>query len=379
MKKSGKLILMVITFVLVVISIYLVNATVERVNSRATAGWGDNCGGRESYTKKQISAGILDDSIIFNSISDNPIGNEKNFVDARLNNGVNNVWNANEIKVEDGKEYYVRLYVHNNNPNGLDAISTNTSVAFSIPTVSAKTIAVYGFIYSDNATPSEYWDGVTFTADNAFHLEYQYGSAVISNNGIGEQDGGYPISDDIVLKAGQKGTLIGYDKLDGRLPGGNDYASIIGIRVKAVYDYDYTVSQKVRIADTKGWPEGDYVDAEVGDEVEFQIEYVNTDEITHKNVMIRDILPKNLEYIEGSTKLYNSNFREGVTIDQDSIITTGINVGHYAPGANAIVRFRATVIDVSLIDGSNTLVNWSQCSVSKKTIQDYACVMLNKK
>lgn len=383
MKKTVWFVLLtLLTFIILAITIFLSFWGNKTISNRAGSNWGDNSSGRKSYTLKEVNSGILGDTIVFNSISNGTIGNEKNFVGASLNTGINlgnnNVWNANEIKVEDGKEYIVRLYVHNNNPNGLDAISTNTSVAFSIPTVSAKALSVYGYIFCDNASPSKYWDGVTFTADNAFHLEYQYGSARISNSGIGSPEEGYPLSDDIVLKADQKGTLIGYDKLDGNMPGGYDYASYVWLCVKAVYDYDYTVSQKVRIAGAKGWPDGDYVDAQVGDEVEFQIEYVNTDETTHRNVMIRDVLPASLEYVEGSTTLYNGSFKDGATANQDSIITTGINIGHYAPGANAFIRFRAKVIDVSLGDGSNTLVNWSQCGVSQKTIQDYACVKVNK-
>ena len=59
---------------------------------------------------------------MLNSISDSVIGDEKNFVGAREDTGVNagasNVWDGNEISVTPGKTYLIRLYVHNNNPNG---------------------------------------------------------------------------------------------------------------------------------------------------------------------------------------------------------------------------------------------------------------------
>ena len=51
--------------------------------SEVTAGWGDNGGGRPSYTLDEINADILKDTIIFNTISDSVNGNEKNFVSAR--------------------------------------------------------------------------------------------------------------------------------------------------------------------------------------------------------------------------------------------------------------------------------------------------------
>lgn len=67
-----------------------------------------------------------------------------------------------------------------------------------------------------------------------------------------------------------------------------------------------------------------------------------------------------------------------MNILSDTITDYGINIGHYDKGANAYVRFTAEVVDKSLQCGSNTLVNWIQGSVGKKTIQDYATVVLNK-
>ena len=272
----------------------------------------------------------------------------------------------------------IRLYVHNNNPNGVNAISRNTRVAFSLPTTSAKQVQVNGFIYSDNATPSEYWDYVNFNSDQAFHLEYVYGSALLENNGIGA-NGGIKLGDEIVTKAAsERGVQIGYDKLDGNVPGCYTYANYVTIRVKAVFDTDYRIEQKVRLAGTTEWKTS--VDAKVGDKVEFQVQYKNTsnDAITHRDVTIKDILPKNMQYVKGTTKLFNSNHPNGMNILSDTITDYGINIGHYDKGANAYVRFTAEVVDKSLQCGSNTLVNWIQGSVGKKTIQDYATVVLNK-
>lgn len=339
--------------------------------------WGDNEGGRESYTKDQIGEGVLGDKIIFNTISDSTIGDEKNFVGARINDGnygSDNRWEGNEITVEDGKEYLIRLYVHNNSPKGYDAVAENVHVSFSIPSVSQKSIEVNGFISSSNATPSEYWDYVRFTSDKAFHLEYIYGSGLLENNGIGAGKG-LALSDDVVMAA-SGGTLIGYDALDGKIPGGLDFASYITIKVKAVVDTDYAINQEVRIVgDTdKTWKKS--VDAKVGDKVEFQLEYLNADPngITHENVMVGNILPSNLKYVPGSTRLWN-DFFDGDTVDQDDIVTEkGINIGNYGAGANAFVRFTAEVVDNNLVNGSNVLVTWGDVTVKGFIIQDSARV-----
>lgn len=347
------------------------------------SAWGDNGGGRASYTVNQINSGVLGNRIVFNSISNSTIGDEKNFVGARENTGVNagaaNVWNGNDITVEDGKEYIVRLYVHNNSPKGTSAISRNTRVAFNLPTTSAKQVQVNGYIFSDNATPSEYWDYVNFNANQAFHLEYVYGSALLENNGIGA-NGGYKLGDEIVTKAAsENGVQIGYDKIDGNIPGCYEYASYVSIRVKAVFDTDYIVEQKVRKVGTSNWS---YTleDAKVGDKVEYQIQYKNTSATnqTQTDVMIKDILPQNMKYVAGSTKLYNGNHPNGATVNQDTLVTTGINIGSYEKDANAYIRFTAEVIDKNLACGSNTLVNWAQAGVGQKTIQDYTSVVLNK-
>lgn len=360
--------------------------------------WGDSDGGRPSYTVKEIDNGAIgatpssvgDDfknspnypgQIIFNAISDGIIGDEKDYVGARectvLENGRCNgantetIWNANDITVEDGKTYIVRAYVHNNNPNGEDAVAENTRIHFSIPTYSSRTIQVNGFITSDNASPREYVDYVNFNSDTAFHLEYIEGSALLENEGIGKN--GYSLNDDIVND--QNGVLIGYNALDGKIPG--DCDNFVTIQVKVVYDNEFTVTTQARILGSTDKTWRNTLDAKIGDKVEFQIAYTNTSLDTHNNVVIRDILPANLEYINGSTMLYNSNDPKGTRIIDDTITTeAGINIGHYAPGANAYIRFTAEVTDQTLGYGYTTLVNWAQANAgntddTRVVLQDY--------
>lgn len=76
---------------------------------------------------------------------------------------------------------------------------------------------------------------------------------------------------------------------------------------------------------------------------------------------------------------YNSTHPDGLSIDQDSPVTVGINVGHYYPGANAVVAFTAEVIDKDLQSGSNTLVNWVQGGVNGYSPkQDYSSIIISK-
>ncbi len=378
-------------------------AGVAAVPSLVSA-WGDNGtynnGHRRSYTVEEINNGAIGatkksdgenyknsknypGTIVFNSINvSEPIGgDERAFVAARENTGVNagkdNKWTSiNDVKVEDGKEYIVRMYVHNNNPNGVDAVAENTRVRFNIPSASAKEVKVNGFITSSNATPSQYVDYVNFVSDNNFHLEYVYGSALLENNGVGA-NGGVQLSDDIV-KAKEAGVLIGYNALDGKVPGCYQYANYVTIRVKAVFDYDFTVEKKVRIAGDadKTWKES--VDAKVGDKVEFQIHYQNTGSDWQEHVAIRDALPSNLRYVEGSTKLMNANHPSGDPVAEDYLVNEGLKIGSYSANANAYLLFTAEVVDDNLACGSNTLINWAQARVGDTVVKDDAQVKVAK-
>ena len=342
----------------------------------AVSAWGDSDGGRRSYTIEEINSGVLGDKIVLNSISNSVIGDEKNFVGARLDNGDNgakNVWNGNEITAEDGKDYIVRLYVHNNNPKGTDAVAKGVTTTFVVPTTSGTSVEINGLIETTNAAPSTYWDNVIFKSKDGsnFHLEYYGGSALLENNGIGK-NGGIALSDKIVTE----GVQIGYDALDGNVPGCYQYANYVTIKVKAVYDTSYTVEKQVRKVGEKDWKES--VDANIGDEVEFQIVYKNTSNNTETGVTVKDVLPKGLEYVKGTTKLYNAGYPSGLTAE-DKLTTSGLNIGSYTAGSNAIIRFSAKVVEDSLKCGENTLTNWGQVSVNgNKVLQDSASVKTSK-
>lgn len=354
--------------------------TLQFASPITVSAWGDNSGlpdMRPSYTKADIDAGKLGDTITFNSISDNdPYGDEKNFMSARMYNDtdLSHPWNKNEITVEDGKEYVIRMYVHNNSPKGRNAIAKDTHVFFSIPSDSGTQLKITGFLDSSNATPTEYWDSVVFNSCNgeSFHLEPVIESARIYNKGVGRGDDGAKLSDEIITNI--KGVLIGFDSLNGEIPGYFEFDAFVTMRVKVIYEYKYTVNTEVRIAgDTdKTWKES--VDAKIGDKVEFLIEYRNTSTKTQNHVIVGDILPDNLKYIEGSTKIYNGSHPNGATVERDSIIDDGLIIGSYETNSNAYIRFTAEVVDETFTCGLFTLRNWGRVSVGLNLIQDSADV-----
>lgn len=225
---------------------------------------------------------------------------------------------------------------------------------------------------------------MNFQSNVPFHLEYVYGSALLENNGFasvnniynvaGGGNGPVTLSDDVIT---DDGTLIGFYGLDGRVPGCYKYAEYVTIRVKVVYDNDFLVEKKVRLNGTKEWSKT--VEAKVGDKVDFQIQYKNTSEEKQFDVIVKDTLPSNLRYVPGTIKIKNGSHPNGATVEGDSLVTGGLQVGNYGKNSNVYLMFTAEVVDDDLAEGSNTLVNWVQAMVGETVNQDYARVVLYKK
>lgn len=362
---------------------------------------------RPLYTQSEIDSGQLDylmneDKVTFNSIRDPNARfyDEQYFVGVRIddgNHGEYNVWSHDSIAAKDGETYIIRAFIHNNAISSETSwkedgrgVAHNTKVAFNLPQISDTKINVHGIISATNAVPQEIRDNIVFESENnqPFHLEYIFGSALLENNGIGSAasnngTSGRQISDDIV-KAKSGGTLIGYDALNGEFPGCYQFFSFVTIKVQVVYDYStFTLNKTARLTDSTDDNWYDNLDAKIGDEVEYQIVYHNTSIHNEYNVTLIDKLPDNMEYIKDSTRLWNEKYPNGATNTDNTILTEGINIGNYAPDANAYVRFRVRIVDKNLAHGSNLLVNWVKGTVDYGTpnemvLQDFANVTIQK-
>ena len=318
------------------------------------------------------------DYITFNSITNNPVigGDEKDFVGIR-EVGSNAKW-TNNMKVQNGKEYYVRMYVHNNAASNLNLVAENVVAKLNVPTTTAKNVTVQGQISASNAKPNTVWDEATFSSDNDFNLAYVAGSALFENNGMGTTK----LPDSIVNNTGAK---LGYDKLDGKIPGCFQYAGYVTVKVKAQVsqpqekNIDLAKTVRNKTNGEKSWVET--ANAKSGDTVQFQIHAKNTGSAEIQNLVIRDILPKGLNYVAGSTKLYNTSNPKGLKVSDNVIQNSGINIGSYQPNGDAYVRFDATVsAENSLpVCGDNTLTNIAQASDQKIVKNDTASVKVTKK
>lgn len=83
----------------------------------------------------------------------------------------------------------------------------------------------------------------------------------------------------------------------------------------------------------------DRVYAVPGERIRFRIGIRNMSSEMFRNLTLRDILPTGLSYINGSTRIYNAKHPQGVTLSDNIITDMGVNIGDYAPGANAWIYF----------------------------------------
>lgn len=300
----------------------------------AVFAWGPD---RELFTMEEPASYVT-----FNSITNNPThGDERNFVQVKQSDADNSTY-ADSIALTPGKKYSVYVYYHNNAADSYNAsgegVAVDSFARVEIPGLvksgSTGTKAV-GFVGASNAKPKQVWDDISFSNSTAGDIALRYvpGSAKIYSNGAVD---GMTVSDNIVTT----GAPLGYDKLDGKLPGCNEYAGYIIFEIMADQP-NFTIEKQVRLEGTTDWKEN--VEAKPGATVEYQVRYQNTGTTRQSDVVLKDTLPENMEYIKGSTWLKNSNFPNATNVSDRLVSSTGINIGSYLPGAAGYVKFSAKV------------------------------------
>lgn len=310
------------------------------------------------------------DHVTFNSITNNPnYGDERNFVTIKDTANVNAGGWTDDISVQNGKEYYVRMYVHNNAADNLNLVAENVTAKFNVPAQTAKRVQIDGYLSSTNATPTQVWDQAVFSSASNFNLTYVQGSATYTNNVF---TAGTGLSDSVV----SSGAKLGYNTLDGNIPGCFKYSGYVIFKVKAnTSDFDIQKTVRVNGATDKTFKES--VAVKPGDKVDYQIYFKNTGSNQLQNVVIKDILPAGVTYVAGSTYLHNSDGTKQVA---DGVTAGGIIIGGYMPGGDAYVKFTAQVVssDKLPVCGVNTLRNVASATTTTGTKEDTADVTVPK-
>lgn len=293
---------------------------------------------------------------VFNSFINTPsYGDERAFVDARRSDQTASGSYKNVLNDVTGgsKEVVIRTYVHNNansstNASGL-GIAKNAKVRIALPTAESQTLRARGYISADNASPALVEDTVDLVGSQKFKVEYVPGSAIIYNNGAYKNGG--KLSDNVVTT----GAPIGYDSLNGKLPGCFEYEAVVQIRVRIVTKESSTLkfNKQVRLAGTKEWKKE--VKAKPGDKVEWLLTTDAIGKAPQNNIIVRDVPAPNTELVPGTVKWIDAV--QNATQNDKPLFDGGINVGNYVDGGGFYIMF-----------SSKVLGNFDECEVRVRNL-----------
>jgi uncharacterized repeat protein (TIGR01451 family)/LPXTG-motif cell wall-anchored protein len=210
---------------------------------------------------------------------------------------------------------------------------------------------ITGFIDASNAKPKSVWDNATAKTSSAVALRIVPGSAKIaSSNGAVN---GAKLPDSLFTT----GTPLGYDALNGVLPGCNKYSGYITYQF-TVDKPDFTLEKQVSVDGGKTWVKS--AKTTPGSTIQYRLIYTNTGTVRQDNVVLKDELPAGVSYVPGSSFIANSTTNGSYKSTIDGITSAGgYKIGSYAPKGNAYFKFSAKVPanDKLAKCGDNTLTN----------------------
>ena len=353
-------------------------AAVSAASALAVFAWGSP---RKTFTMENPA-----DYITFNSITNNVIGDERYFVSASRWTGSNaDNYFSDATEVEADKEYVVRMYVHNNMASDLpNNVAENVRAYVTLPTTTAKSITITGTVTSSNANPNKVWDETTLKSKNGevFNLAYVPGTAKYMNTDDNKNVRYFSLSDSLFTNSG---AALGYNQMDGKIPGCNKYSGYITFHVKAQFakkteNPNVSIQKEVKLLGSDKWSEE--VTAKAGETVRYRITAKNAGNTKLENFSVRDILPTGLTYVKGSTTVATAQYPKGTSVSDNIITDGGVNLGTFDANAVAYIYFNATVNSAVAEKCNNSLLrNVAQLTSSSinHTREDSADVFVQGK
>lgn len=333
--------------------------------------WGPD---RPTYTLENPA-----DHVVFNSITNNKKhGDERNFVQIKEVGGTY----KEQVSLTPGKEYEVYAFYHNNAKSYLNSkehnykgIAVDAKMRMNFPKSVRKgeKARFDSVISASNAQPRDVWDeayGLN-TTDQDLHLQVIPGSAKITNLG---KSNGSTMPNTLFTT----GAPLGYDALDGKVPGCNEFSGYVTYRFKVAEPQkpNFTVEKQVAPAGSKQFSK--QITAKPGETVEYKIQYKNTGNIQQNNVALKDILPQGVQYVAGSAYIASASTNGQWKQMTDALVSAGgTNIGSYTAGSNAYIKLRAT-INKDLACGEHSLINTAEIHTQYGMKKDTAKVIVKK-
>lgn len=271
-----------------------------------------------------------------NSVFDtDEYGYEPNFLSIKPSDGDEGSYGSSVV-AQPGQSYTVAVAVHNDATAGGEAVE-GVRLRVQMPGVAKGSAPAYGFLSASNTSPAEILDGATLVGedpDHEFAIRYVTDSAVVHTQGAAD---GMHLGDELFTD----GAAIGCDALDGIIPAEQRCAIWVTYEVRIDQpNFEAAAVAKMKGSDT--WSSS-YV-AKSGDKVTVAVTYKNTGTTQQDDVVLRVQLPQNAQFVSGSATWRNASAERDMDAG-DGLVERGINLGSYAPGANAWAQFEMVVQD----------------------------------
>ena len=294
-------------------------------NDLAFAGWGP---GRTVATADNRPS-----TPMLNSLVDHPdYGDERNFYRVKLADDPDARF-TDDLIVEAGKVYEFAVIISNDAREGSEPLH-DVRLRIQMPGVAKQNVASQVLLTSANTNPQKIWDGVNLVGEvpaDQFALRYISSSAILHTGGGAN---GTVLADDVF----ENGVQIGCDRLDGVVPSGARCQSYVSFKIR-IDKPNFSASALAKVGNDS-WSQTSV--ATTGDRVTIMVAYRNRGTTRQDDVVLRVKLPDNIRYVAGSTKWISARIGHYLPASDD-IADVGINVGSYAPGAEAAAQFQVTM------------------------------------
>ncbi len=255
--------------------------------------------------------------------------------------------------------------------NGIEqTVARNTTIRVELPQSPSKILISNGYLSADNA--AQVTDTFTVNVSQDAFLEYIPGTTQHYTNGNQTPQ---PLPDGITSAQGLN---------IGDVTGCWEYAGYVVFQVKvkapgvADIAIEKTVANSTADAGSQNWV--DQNTANPGDVLAYRLYFANPGTATATNVIVSDVLPGHVTYMNGTTKLYTNATGTGGQGLPDTITTKGIELGDLDVGgaSSGYIVFQVK-INPNLAVGNYTLTNIARITAANvaQEKQDTAVTLIN--
>ncbi|WP_143086759.1 hypothetical protein [Lentzea flaviverrucosa] len=273
---------------------------------------------------------------VFNSVTDNTLGDERFFL--RLRGVGAKKWvSAGSLPVEVGSRYEGTIRFRNDNADRAAGLSRQTRVSMMLPAVVDGRAHATATVSSGSADPPEVWRWLVLASSgSAVLIRVVPNSASLHTTRIPAG-----VSLPVGELFSESGALVGCDGPTGDVTGEDDCRGEVRFQF-AVDQPDFAVSQLAAARGTTQYTNARRMTTD--GELDVKVKYKNTGTIQQDDVVIKYALPTELTYIPGTTTVANSaTDGKWQKIDDNAVVERGINLGSYAPDGVSYVRLSVRV------------------------------------